>query len=347
MLKKFVLTAAFATLGCAAVLPVNAAEITGAGASFPAPLYSRWAADYQKATGNKINYQSIGSSGGVKAIQAKTVDFGASDSPLKPEDLDKNGLVQFPTAIGGIVPVFNIVGVKPGELRLTGAVLAEIFLGKIAKWNDPAITALNPGVKLPDQAIAVVRRADGSGTTAGFTDYLSKVSEEWKAKAGSGNTVNWPTGMGGKGNEGVASFVSRLPGSIGYVEYSYAKQTKMPYAALQNASGNWVQPDDKTFAAAAAGADYEKVRFAVNLNNMSNKEAWPITSTTFILVYKAAEKPEQAAEVLKFFNWAYANGGAAAEQLDYVSIPQDVVKLIQGLWNTSIKDSAGKPIAFK
>ncbi|WP_085316216.1 phosphate ABC transporter substrate-binding protein PstS [Derxia lacustris] len=347
MLKKFVLTAAFATLGCAAAIPAQAAEVTGAGASFPAPLYSRWAADYQKATGNRVNYQSIGSSGGVKAIQAKTVDFGASDAPLKPEDLDKGGMVQFPTAIGGIVPVFNIAGVKPGELRLTGHVLADIFLGKITKWNDPAIVALNPGVKLPEQAIATVHRADGSGTTNGFTDYLSKVSEDWKAKVGTGNTVNWPNGMGGKGNEGVASFVARLPGSVGYVEYSYAKQTKMPYAALQNAAGNWVQPDDKTFAAAAAGADYEKARFAVNLNNQAGKDAWPITSTTFIIVYKNAEKPEQAAEVLKFFNWAYANGAAAADQLDYVALPADVVKLIQNLWTSSIKDGAGKAVAFK
>ncbi|WP_034412162.1 phosphate ABC transporter substrate-binding protein PstS [Derxia gummosa] len=346
MLKKFVLTAAFAAIGSAAV-SAHAAEVTGAGASFPAPLYSRWAADYQKATGNKVNYQSIGSSGGVKAITAKTVDFGASDAPVKPEDLDKAGLVQFPTAIGGIVPVFNIAGVKPGELHLTGKVLADIFLGKITKWNDPAIASLNPGLKLPEQAIATVHRADGSGTTNGFTDYLSKVSEDWKGKVGTGNTVSWPNGMGGKGNEGVASFVSRLPGSIGYVEYSYAKQTKMPYAALQNAAGNFVQPDDKTFAAAAAGADYEKAKFAVNLNNQSGKEAWPITSTTFILVYKNSDKPEQTAEALKFFNWAYANGAKAAEELDYVALPPEVVKLIQNLWTTTVKDASGKAVAFK
>ena len=254
-------------------------EATGAGASFPAPLYSKWASDYNKATGVKINYQSVGSGAGLKQIEAKTVDFGASDAPLKDEELKAKGLVQFPTVIGGIVPVINVAGIKPGELKLSGQVLGDIYLGKITKWNDAAIVALNPGVALPDAAIAPVRRADGSGTTFGFTNYLSKVNPEWKSKVGEGTAVNWPTGAGGKGNEGVAAFVGRLPNSIGYVEYAYVKQNKMNYAKLQNAAGNFVSPDDDNFKAAAAGAEWEKSFYQI-LTNQPGKDAWPITSAT-------------------------------------------------------------------
>ncbi|WP_042203272.1 phosphate ABC transporter substrate-binding protein PstS, partial [Nodularia spumigena] len=272
-------------------------EATGAGASFPAPLYSKWAADYNKATGVKINYQSVGSSAGIKQIEAKTVDFGASDEPLKDEELAKKGLVQFPTVIGGIVPVVNIKGIQPGQLKLTGQVLGDIYLGKISKWNDEAIKALNPGVNLPDATIAPVRRADGSGTTFGFTNYLSKVNAEWKEKVGEGKAVNWPTGAGGKGNEGVAAFVGRLPNSIGYVEYAYVKQNKLTYTQLQTAGGTFVSPDDATFKAAAAGADWAKSFYQI-LTNQPGKEAWPITSATFIIMHKAQDKPAQAAASL-------------------------------------------------
>ncbi len=322
-----------------------AADITGAGATFPAPVYSKWAGEYAKKTGNQVNYQSIGSSGGIRQILAKTVDFGASDAPMTQEDLDKNGLIQFPTVIGGIVPVFNLPGIQPGQVKMTGEVLADIYLGKIRKWNDAALAKLNPGVKLPDTEIAVVRRADGSGTTNGFTDYLSKISAEWKSKVGSGTTVNWPVGTGGKGNEGVAAFVTRLPGAIGYVEYSYAKQTKMPYASMQNAAGNFVMPDEDTFKAAAGQADWKKDAFGPNLNNGTAKDAWPITSATFILMYKKQDKPEQAANVVKFFRWAYSNGGKMASELDYVPMPDNVVKLIEAQWSESLKDDSGKAIA--
>ena len=323
----------------------QAADITGAGASFPAPVYSKWADAYSKATSNHVNYQSIGSSGGMKQIEAKTVDFGASDAPLKPEELQSKGLVQFPTVIGGIVPVFNLPGIEAGKLRLDGEVLGDIFLGKITKWNDPAIAALNPGMKLPDTAIAVVRRADGSGTTFNFTNYLSKVNAEWKSKVGEGTTVNWPVGTGGKGNEGVSAFVQRLPGSIGYVEYAYAKQSKMPYASMKNASGNYVLPDDATFQAAAAGADWEKNNYYVILTNQSGKDAWPIAASTFIMMHKTQEKPEQGAEVLKFFDWSYKNGGKLAEDLDYVPLPSTLVASIRATWAKDLKDASGKSIA--
>jgi len=337
------LAASFAALGLMAAASVSAAEVVGAGASFPAPVYAKWADAYQKATGNKVNYQSIGSSGGLKQIRAKTVDFGASDMPLKPEELQKDGLMQFPTVIGGVVPVLNVTGIKPGQVKLTGAVLADIFLGKIKKWNDPAITALNPGVQLPDQPVAVVRRADGSGTTFIFTNYLSKVSAEWKQKVGEGTAVQWPTGMGGKGNEGVSAFVQQLPGAIGYVEYAYAKQNKLPFVQLQNAAGTFVSPDDVNFKAAAATADWTKSAFYQILTNQSGKDAWPITGATFIVLPVAAEKPQQAAEVLKFFEWAYKNGGAMATELDYVPLPQDLVGHIYGAWGT-IKDGSGKAV---
>ena len=324
-------------------ISAQAAEVTGAGASFPAPIYAKWADAYQKATGNKINYQSIGSGGGIKQITARTVDFGASDMPLNAEALAKDGLVQFPTVIGGVVPVVNLADIKPGQLKLTGAVLADIYLGKILKWNDKALVELNPGLKLPDQDIGVVRRADGSGTTFIFSNYLSKVSPEWKQKVGEGTAVQWPVGLGGKGNEGVSAFVMRLPGSIGYVEYAYAKQNKMTHAILKNAAGNFVAPDDLAFKAAAANADWTKSAFAEILTEQSGKEAWPITGATFILMHKLEEKPAQAAEALKFFEWSYKNGGKLAEELDYVALPDSLVKLIHASWE-QIKDSSGKTV---
>ncbi|MBB2916496.1 MULTISPECIES: phosphate ABC transporter substrate-binding protein PstS [Cupriavidus] len=321
-----------------------AAEITGAGASFPAPVYSKWADAYNKATGNKVNYQSIGSSGGIKQIGAKTVDFGASDAPLKDEDLNKQGLVQFPTVIGGVVPVINLQGVKPGELTITGEVLANIYLGKIKKWDDPAIKALNPQAKLPSQDILPVRRADGSGTTFIFTNYLSKVSADWKGTVGEGTTVNWPGGgTGGKGNEGVAAFVQRLNGAIGYVEYAYAKQNKMTHVNMKNASGAVVKPGDDAFKAAAAGADWSKSYYQI-LTNQPGKDAWPIAGATFILVHKNQEKPAQGTEVLKFFDWAYKSGANMAAELDYVPLPENVVNQIRSTWKTSVKDASGKAL---
>ena len=324
---------------------VGAQEITGAGASFPAPIYAKWASDYNKATGVKVNYQSIGSGGGIKQIDSKTVDFGASDMPQTDEVLKSKGQVQFPTVIGGVVPVINVKGIEPGQLKLTGTVLGDIFLGKIAKWNDPAIKALNPTLALPDSAIAQVRRADGSGTTFIFTNYLSKVSPEWKTKVGEGTAVNWPVGAGGKGNEGVSAFVNRLPNSIGYVEYSYVKQNKMNYAIMQNAAGTFVKPEDDAFKAAAAGADWNKSFFQI-LTNQAGKDAWPISGATFILMHAKQDKPANGTEVLKFFNWAYANGGKTAADLDYVPLPPTVVALIQKSWG-EIKDAGGKAIAFK
>ncbi|MGZ5179597.1 MAG: phosphate ABC transporter substrate-binding protein PstS [Ramlibacter sp.] len=322
-----------------------AQDVTGAGASFPAPLYSKWAADYNKATGVKINYQSVGSGAGIRQIDAKTVDFGASDMPLPDADLAKKSQVQFPTVIGGVIPVVNIKGVAPGQMRLTGPVLADIFLGKITKWSDPAIKALNPSLNLPDAAITPVRRADGSGTTFIFTNYLSKVSPDWKAKVGEGTAVNWPTGAGGKGNEGVAAFMGRLPNAIGYVEYAYVKQNKMTYAQLQNAAGQFVTPDDKAFKAAAAGADWSK-SFHQILTNQPGADSWPITGATFILLHKTQDKPAQAAQVLKFFEWAYKNGDKTAEDLAYVPMPAAVKAQVEKLWAAELKDGSGKPIAF-
>jgi phosphate transport system substrate-binding protein len=324
---------------------VSAQEITGAGASFPAPIYAKWASDYNKATGVRVNYQSIGSGGGIKQIDSKTVDFGASDMPQTDDVLKTKGQVQFPTVIGGVVPVINVKGIEPGQLKLTGAVLGDIFLGKITKWNDAAIKALNPTLALPDTAIAPVRRADGSGTTFIFTNYLSKVNAEWKAKVGEGTAVNWPVGAGGKGNEGVSAFVNRLPNSIGYVEYSYVKQNKMNYAILQNAAGTFVKPDDDAFKAAAAGADWNKSFYQI-LTNQAGKDAWPISGATFILMHAKQDKAANATEVLKFFNWAYANGGKTASDLDYVPLPAPVIAMIQKSWG-EIKDTSGKAIAFK
>jgi phosphate transport system substrate-binding protein len=323
-----------------------AGGVTGAGASFPAPLYAKWAADYNKATGARINYQSVGSGAGVKQIEGKTVDFGASDMPLKDEELAQKGLVQFPTVIGGVVPVVNIKGIAPGQLRLNGQVLGDIYLGKITKWTDPAITALNPGVPLPDAAIAPVRRADGSGTTFIFTNYLSKVNADWKVKVGEGTAVNWPGGAGGKGNEGVAAFVGRLPNAIGYVEYAYVKQGKMTYALMQNAAGQFVAPEDKAFQAAAASADWTR-SFHQILTNQPAAQAWPITGATFILMQKTQAKPAQAASTLKFFDWAFRNGDATADNLDYVPMPAPVKAQIEKLWASEIKDATGNVVAYR
>jgi phosphate transport system substrate-binding protein len=328
-----------------AAVSAGAQEVTGAGASFPAPLYAKWASDFNKATGVKINYQSVGSGAGIKQIQAKTVDFGASDAPLKDDELAKSGLMQFPTVIGGVIPVVNIKGIAPGQMKLNGQVLGDIYLGKITKWNDAAIKALNPTLALPDAAIAPVRRADGSGTSFIFTNYLSKVNAEWKAKVGEGTAVNWPTGAGGKGNEGVAAFVGRLPNSIGYVEYAYVKQNKMTYAQMQNAAGSFVSPDDTAFKAAAAGADWAKSFYQI-LTNQPGKDSWPITGATFILMHKNQDKPAQAAATLKFFEWAYKSGDKTAEDLDYVPMPGAVKSAIEKAWG-DIKDTSGKAVAYK
>lgn len=335
-----------AVLGLAVfAVSASAQEVTGAGASFPAPLYSKWASDYNKATGVRINYQSVGSGAGINQITAKTVDFGASDAPLKDEDLAKRGLVQFPTVIGGVVPVVNIKGIAPGQMKLNGQVLGDIYLGKITKWTDPAIQALNPTLPLPDSAIAPVRRADGSGTTFIFTNYLSKVNAEWKTKVGEGTAVNWPTGAGGKGNEGVAAFVSRLPNSIGYLEYAYVKQNKLTFAQMQNSAGVYVSPDDETFKAAAAGAEWSKSFYQI-LTNQPGNNSWPITGATFIMMHKVQDKPAQAAASLKFFSWAYVNGDATSASLEYVPMPAAVKSIIEKSWG-DIKDASGKPIAYK
>jgi phosphate transport system substrate-binding protein len=336
------LAVAAASLAASAVI---AQDVTGAGATFPAPLYAKWADAYNKATGVKINYQSVGSGAGLRQIRGKTVSFGASDMPLKDDELSKDGLVQFPTVIGGVVPVVNIKGVAPGQMKLTGQVLGDIYLGKIKKWNDPALVALNPGVALPDQAIAPVQRADGSGTTFIFTNYLSKVNADWKAQVGEGSAVKWVTGSGGKGNEGVASFVQRLPGSIGYVEYSYAKGNKMTHVLMRNASGNFVAPDDATFKAAAAGAAWDKSFYQI-LTEQPGKDAWPITGATFIMMHKAQDKPAQAEASLKFFDWAMSKGDAMATELEYVAMPDAVKALVRRSW-VEVKDGSGKAIAFK
>ena len=335
-----------ATAALSAIATVSfAQDVTGAGATFPAPLYAKWADAYNKANGARMNYQSVGSGAGLNQIRAKTVDFGASDMPLKDEQLAKDGLVQFPTVIGGVVPVVNIKDIKPGQIKLTGQVLGDIFLGKITKWNDAALTALNPGVPLPDAAISVVRRADGSGTSFIFTNYLSKVNPEWRAKVGEGTAVNWPTGAGGKGNEGVASYVSRLPNSIGYVEYAYVKQNKMTYTLLKNKDGNFAEPDDANFKAAAASADWSKTFYQV-LTEQSGKDAWPLTGATFIMMQKVQDKPVSASNALKFFEWAYTNGDKMSAELEYVALPDAVKALVRKQW-AEIKDASGKPVAFK
>ncbi len=347
MKLSFKLSLVSAVAAAVVAMPVisMAQDVTGAGASFPAPLYSKWAADYNRATGVKINYQSVGSGAGLRQIEAKTVDFGASDAPLKDDELAKKGLMQFPTVIGGVVPVVNIKGIAPGQLKLTGQVLGDIYLGKITKWTDPAIKALNPALPLPDAAISPVRRADGSGTSFIFTNYLSKVNPEWKSKVGEGTAVNWPVGAGGKGNEGVAAFVGRLPNSIGYVEYAYVKQNKMTFAQMSNATGAFVSPDDTAFKAAAAGADWAKSFYQI-LTEQPGKDSWPITGATFILMHKVQDKPAQATSSLKFFDWAYKNGDKTADDLDYVPMPASVKAIIEKAWG-DIKDTSGKPVAIK
>lgn len=344
-LNQLLKSAAMAIGVAVAFSSASAADITGAGATFPYPIYAKWAESYKKATGNGLNYQSIGSGGGIKQIKAKTVDFGASDMPLKAEELDAEGLVQFPAIMGGVVPVVNLEGVKPGQLKLTGDVLAAIYLGKITKWNAPEIVVLNAGVKLPADEITVVHRADGSGTSFLFTDYLSKVNAEFKSTIGAGTAVKWPLGVGGKGNEGVAANVQRLKGSIGYVEYAYAKKNKMEYTQLKNRDGQFVEPDDDNFKAAAAGADWTKTPgMGVVLTDQPGKISWPITGASFILMHKAQADAAKGKEVLKFFDWAYKNGAAMAVELDYVAMPAPVVKLVQDAWKAQLKDASGKAI---
>jgi phosphate transport system substrate-binding protein len=336
--------AAAATLVAGFAFTANAADISGAGATFPYPIYAKWADAYKKETGNGLNYQSIGSGGGIKQIQQKTVTFGASDMPLKPEDVEKWGLVQFPTVVGGDVPVVNLEGVAPGELVLDGPTLAKIFLGEITKWDDPAIAKLNPKAKLPSMAIAVVHRSDGSGTTFIFTDYLSKVSADWKDKVGASTAVEWPTGLGAKGNEGVANNVIQTKGAIGYVEYAYAKQNKMTYVNMINKDGKSVSPNAASFQAAAANADWAKARdFYVILTDQTGEASWPIAGATFILIYKEPQDVAASSVALKFFDWAYKSGGKMAEELDYVPMPDSVVALIENAWK-EIKDSSGKPV---
>ena len=315
-----------------------AVQITGAGATFIYPLLSKWSDDYNKATGAKINYQSIGSGGGIAQIKAATVDFGSSDKPLPPEELAKDGLAQFPSAVGGVVPVVNVQGIEPGKLRLTGPLLADIFLGKVATWKDPAIAALNPGLPLPSSKINVVHRSDGSGTTFNFVNYLSKVSPEWQAKVGEGTSVNWPGGVGGKGNEGVAAYVKQIKGSIGYVELAYATENKMAYTAMQNASGNWVQPSAASFAAAAANADWKTSKdFSLVITNAPGADAWPIAATNFILVYKQPKDAKRTRDTLDFFKWALENGRPQADALHFVPLPAELVQQIEAYWASDIK----------
>ncbi|WP_454691529.1 phosphate ABC transporter substrate-binding protein PstS [Achromobacter aloeverae] len=328
----------------AAVFAVQAADVTGAGASFPYPVYAKWASDYKAATNNAVNYQSIGSGGGQQQIIAKTVDFGASDDPMSGADLDKNGLLQFPAVIGGTVAVVNIDGVPAGTLKLSGQILADIFQGKIKKWDDPAIKKLNGDVKLPSADIIVVHRSDGSGTTFGWTNYLSKVSASWKSSVGEGKSVKWPVGQGGKGNEGVAAYVGQLKNSIGYVEYAYAKQNKLAWTQLENKDGKFVQPEQKAFAAAAANADWKSAPgMGVVLTNEPGAASWPVTSATFILVHKVQDKPAQGKAVLSFFDWAFKDGQKAAEALDYVPLPDAVTTEIRASWK-EIKSADGKAV---
>jgi phosphate transport system substrate-binding protein len=322
-----------------------AADITGAGATFPYPIYAKWAEMYKKATGNGLNYQSVGSGAGIKQIKAKTVDFGASDMPLPADELNQAGLFQFPAIMGGVVTVVNLDGIAPGQLKLTGPVIADIYLGKITKWNDQAIAALNPGVKLPAEDITVVHRADSSGTSFLFTDYLSKTNPEFKTKIGAGTAVKWATGVGGKGNDGVAANVQRIKGSIGYVEWAYAKKNKMSHTQLKNRDGAYLQPDDDAFKAAAANADWARTPgFSVVLTDQPGKAAWPITGVSYILVHKAQEDAAKGKEVLKFFDYAFKTGDAAATELDYVPMPDSVTKLVQDAWKANMKDASGKAI---
>jgi phosphate transport system substrate-binding protein len=329
----------------AAVLPAAAVEISGAGATFPYPVYAKWADTYKKETGVGLNYQSIGSGGGIKQIEAKTVTFGATDAPLKGAELDKFGLVQFPMVMGGIVPVVNIEGIAPGELVLDGPTLAGIFLGLVKSWDDPAIKKLNPNAKLPSQPIAVVHRSDGSGTTFNFTYYLSEAGADWKSKVGSATSVEWPVGIGAKGNEGVSNNVSQTKGSIGYVEYAYALQNKLVYTKMMNKDGKAVDPTSVAFQAAAANADWSSAPgYGVILANQSGAESWPMTAATFILIPKKPDDAAAVSEALKFFAWAYAKGDKMAEELDYVPMPKKIVAEIEKVWANEIKDSSGKAL---
>ena len=338
MIHAFKSRAAVAILAASSVFAANAADVTGAGASFIYPVMSKWSADYSTATGKKVNYQSIGSGGGIAQIKAKTVDFGSSDAPLKPEELAAAGLAQFPSVIGGVVPVINVAGVAPGALKLDGPTLANIFQGKVKTWNDPAIAALNSGLTLPNAKITIVHRSDGSGTTFNFVNYLSKVSPEWKSKVGEGTSVQWSVGIGGKGNEGVAAYVKQIKGGIGYVELSYALQNKMSYAAMKNAAGKIVQPSDASFSAAAASADWANAKdFYLVMTNAPGEQAWPITATNFILVRKQPKNVAGAKATQEFFRWIYKNGDAQAKQLDYVPLPDTLVKQIETYWTQNLK----------
>jgi len=339
---KRILFASVVALG--SISAAQAQDITGAGATFPAPVYAKWAEAYKAATGAQLNYQAIGSGGGIKQIVAKTVDFGASDDPLSGEDLTKNGLLQFPAVIGGVVSVFNVPGIGANQLVFNGAVLGDIYRGAIKTWNDPALVKLNPSLKLPDTAITLIYRSDSSGTTAVFTDFLAQTNPAFKTSPGAGKTVNWPAGVGGRGNAGVAANVTKIAGAIGYVEYAYAKQNKMSYAAMLNRDGKKVEADDLTFAAAAEKADWNSAPgFGVNLNYQVGEKAWPITSASFILMHKAAADPKRSADALKFFKWSLANGGKLAVDLDYVPLPANVVKQIENSWK-DIKDASGKAV---
>ena len=322
-----------------------AADITGAGATFPYPIYSKWAEAYNAQTGIGLNYQSIGSGGGIKQIKAKTVDFGASDMPLKQEELDKEGLMQFPAIIGGVVPEVNLDGITPGQLKLTSDVIANIHLGRITKWNDKAIADLNPGVTLPALAITVVHRADGSGTTFIWTNYLSKTNADFKNTVGEGTAVKWPTGVGGKGNEGVAAQVQRIKGAFGYVEYAYAKKNKIAHTQLKNRDGNFVQPDDTTFKAAAAGADWTNAPgMYMLLTHQTGKDSWPATGASFIIMHRQQPDALTGRAILKFFDWSYKNGGKMSEELEYVHLPPSLIKQINEHWKTQLKDPSGKSI---
>ncbi|OLL33040.1 phosphate ABC transporter substrate-binding protein PstS [Burkholderia sp. SRS-W-2-2016] len=332
-----------AAIGALAGAPAQAADLTGAGSTFAAPIYNKWADAYQKAAGVRVNYQGIGSAGGIKQILANTIDFAGSDAPMKDDELAKSGLFQFPTVVGGVVAAVNLPGIKPGQLTLSGPVLADIYLGKLKKWNDPAIAALNPNLKLPDTDIAVVRRADGSGTSFIWTHYLSQMSPDWKTKVGEGTTVNWPTGTGGKGNDGVAAFVQRLPGAIGYVEWAYVKQNRMIYTAMKNRAGTVVQPTIDTFKAAAAGANWSKSFYQI-LTDQPGNNAWPVVGATFVMLHAVQQKPEQGKNTLKFFDWAFKNGDKTAQELDYITLPEPVVGEIRAQWRAKVKDSAGKPV---
>jgi len=338
MLDRFTRSLAAGAVGAVLAGSALATDITGAGATFPYPVLSQWSTDYSTLTGVKVNYQSIGSGGGIAQIKAATVDFGASDKPLAPEELAQSGLAQFPIVIGGVVPVVNIEGVEPGKLRLTGPILADIFLGKIQKWGDPAIAAINPGLKLGDAAISVVHRSDGSGTTFNFANYLSKVSDEWKSKVGEGTSIQWPVGVGGKGNEGVAAYVKQIKNSIGYVELAYALQNKMSYAAMKNGAGNFVEPSPESFQSAAASADWSTSKdFHLVITNAPGAASWPIAASSFVLMYKQPKDAQRSKTALDFFKWALEKGQAQAKALDYVALPDPLVKQIEAYWVSSIK----------